>query len=372
MSRAIDMREHNRRAIVGALRRYGSLSRADLARLTGLSAQGVGNVAEGLLADRLVREIGRKHGGRGQPPIHLAIDPQGASTVGIEIRHDSLVCVAADLSGALVDRRAQKIARADPESVARALPRLVGALRARSPILGIGIVGPGPLGSETGAAGLDRPTELPGWRGLADPRAFLSGSIERDVSIETDASAAALAEYLYGAGRGRDRIACLYFGRGLGMGLVLDGRLYRGATGNAGEIGHVAVEPGGRACFCGQLGCLERYVSLDAALADLRAARIEKAAGLARWLDMAADRLKRAIIMIENILDVDTVVLTGLSETLVRGLSARLGDLPPALVARPGARIVEGTCGEFSAAWGAAALPLYDREAPHLAVGAER
>ncbi len=370
MPRAIDTREHNRRAILGALRRMGSLSRADLARLTGLSAQGVANVAGELLAEGLVREIGRKHGGRGQPPIHLAIDPKGAATVGVEIQHDALVCVAADLAGALVARRTRRIAHADPKSVARELPGLLRSLGLRAPPLGVGIVGPGPLGSGARLAQADRSTELPGWRELDDPRSFLGDALGREVSIETDASAAALSEFLYGAGRGLDRIACLYFGRGLGMGLVLDRRLYRGATGNAGEIGHVAIETGGRPCFCGQRGCLERYVSLDAARADLGVDEIHRAPAFADWLDTAAVRLARAILMIENILDVDTIVLAGLSEQLVKGLSGRLGNLPSALVGRPGVRVVEGACGEFSAAWGAAALPLYDREAPHLALEA--
>jgi predicted NBD/HSP70 family sugar kinase len=367
MATASGIREHNRRAILAALRRDGPASRADLARAIGLSAQGVGNVAEGLLADGLVREIGRKRGARGQPPKHLAIDPAAACTVGVEIRHDALVCVTADLTGVTLDERVVPIGRADPRGVARALPGALGKQPRRAPILGVGVVGPGPLGARAARQGQDRRTELPGWAEIADPGGFLGAALGRPVSVETDAGAAALAEFLYGAGRGRDRIACLYLGRGLGLGLVLDGRLYRGATGSAGEIGHVPVVPGGRPCFCGQRGCLERYVSLDAAMEDIGTPDVAQAPGFERWLDDAAPLLVRAVLMIENLLDIDTIVLAGLRESLVRGLFARLDDLPLPLVARPGPRVVEGVCGEFSAARGAAALPLYDREAPHLA-----
>jgi predicted NBD/HSP70 family sugar kinase len=346
-STPFDTREHNRRLVLQALRRHGTLSRA-----------------------------GRRRGGRGQPPLDLSIDPLGGVTLGIELRHDGLVGLLADLEGAELETRSVALKSADPASVARALPDLVARLtraaprRRTGPLFGIGIVGPGPFGLGPQVAG-ERRTELPGWAGLA--ARFLADALDQPVAMENDAAAAALAEHLYGAGRSLQRIACLYLGRGLGMGLVLDGRLYRGATGNAGEIGHVVVEPGGRACFCGQRGCLERYASLDAALDELGlddAEALERAKGLARWLDAAAARLAIAVLTIENLFDPDAIVVAGLSRVLVVGLVARLQDLPAPLVARRHPRVIQGASGPFSAARGAAALPLYGREAPHLATRA--
>ncbi len=371
-----DTREHNRRVVLQALRRHGTLSRADLARLTGLSAQGVTNIADELLRDRLVRNAGRRRGGRGQPPLDFAIDPAGGVTIGVELRHDAMVIVLADLAGSALRETTVPLASADPRHVVRALPKIIrsfaalAAARSAGPIVGIGIVAPWPTG---GVSGSRRSTELPDWEELADPAAFLKEALGYDVVIENDAAAAALGEHLLGAGRKFARVACLYMGRGLGLGLVLDGRLYRGATGNAGEIGHVVVEPGGRPCFCGQRGCLERYVSLDAALSDLGVQALDAsvdAAALGRWLDGAAVRLADAVVMIENLFDPDTVLVAGLSPQLVEGIVARLGNLPAPLVPRPGPRVLKGECGPYSAARGAASLPLYGREAPHLATRA--
>jgi len=375
-SNVYDTREHNRRVVLQALRRHGTLSRADLARLTGLSAQGVTNIADELLRDRLVRNAGRRRGGRGQPPLDLAIDPTGGTTIGVELRHDAMVVVLADLAGAVLREKTVPLPSADPQTVARTLPKVIRsftALAATSttgPIVGVGIVAPWPAG---GVSGGRRSTELPGWEELADPAAVLTEALGYDVVIENDAAAAALGEHLLGAGRRFARVACLYMGRGLGLGLVLDGRLYRGATGNAGEIGHVVIEPGGRPCFCGQLGCLERYVSLEAALADLGVSALDAsvdAKALAHWLDGAASRLADAIVMIENLFDPDTVLVAGLSPQLVEGVVARLGQLPPPLAPRPSSRVLQGECGPYSAARGAASLPLYGREAPHLATRA--
>ncbi len=368
-----DTREHNRRVVLQALRRHGPLSRADLARLTGLSAQGVTNIADELLRERLLRDAGRRRGGRGQPPLDLAINPAGGVTIGIELRHDEMVLVLADLAGEPLRQEIIGLPSADPKTVARLLPKQIRPYLARKgakaagPVFGIGIVAPWPSGIEKNGR---ESTNLPGWDRLSDPAAYLKSTLGYDVVLENDASAAALGEHLLGAGREYSRVACLYLGRGLGLGLVLDGRLYRGATGNAGEIGHVVVEPGGRQCACGQRGCLERYVSLEAALRDLGVASIDAAPdpkALSGWLDRAAARLAAAVLMIENVLDPDTTVIAGLSPVLVDGLVERLAKLPAPLVARPGPRILKGECGPFSAARGAAALPLYGREAPHLA-----
>ncbi len=125
-----------------------------------------------------------------------------------------------------------------------------------SEVEAVGVSVPGPLDRERGA--VLAPPNLPGWHDVA-LRERLAAAFGRPVHLENDANAAALAEWRFGAGRGFDDLVYLTMSTGIGGGLVLGGRLYRGAGGNAGEIGHVCVEPDGETCACGQRGCLEAY-----------------------------------------------------------------------------------------------------------------
>lgn len=371
-------REHNRRVVLQALRRHGALSRADLVRMTGLSAQGMSNIAADLVEQGLLMEMGRQRKGRGQPPVVYAIDPAGGFTIGIEIRPAGLAAIAADLTGDMLAMRIIDGAASTPAHLAVQLPALVAEIisesrRPQAGLLGLGIVMPRSIKRSTDSAA--PPTELPGWEGVGDPSAVVPGmlagaaDIDLPVILDTDASAAALAEQLYGAARPHSRFACLYFGLGLGLGLVLDGRIQRGAHGFAGEIGHVPFTPSG----CGGAGYLEQFLSVDAALKALGLSDpglLARAPGLAGWLDGAVEPLGFAIAMIETMLDPETIILCGQSDALVDGLLARAGKLPPALTAATKGRLLRGSAGPLSAARGAAALPLYDRLAPEFSARA--
>ncbi len=189
-------------------------------------------------------------------------------------------------------------------------------------LLGIGVVMPGPFDIE-GMSSVG-PTTLPGWSGI-DAAAVLSKACGEPVLVENDANAAAVGERLFGAGHAISNFAMIYFGAGIGLGMIRDGAPFRGAFGNAGEIGHIVITPGGRACACGQKGCLETYASLHTLREKLHAAGIKNTdfdalekLHLARnpvlmgWLQEAADHLAPMIAMIENILDPETIILGGM------------------------------------------------------------
>jgi glucokinase len=133
---------------------------------------------------------------------------------------------------------------------------------------GVGVAAPGPQDRERGA--LLGPPNLPGWDDVP-LRDALRDALGVPVRLENDASAAALAEWRYGAGRGFDDVVYLSMSTGVGGGLVLGGRLYTGSSGRAGELGHVPVEWDGEPCRCGQRGCLEAYVGGAAWTRRLRA-----------------------------------------------------------------------------------------------------
>jgi len=202
--------------------------------------------------------------------------------------------------------------------------------------------------------------------------------------VENDAAAAATGELLFGAGRMLRDFVHIYIGPGIGGGLVLAGRPYRGAHGMAAELAHFVVESGGRACPCGNRGCLERYASLSAAQAALDGGAEDSAAvdldrlgaalaqrdpRLLAWLDEAARHLRHAIGALENLLDPQTTIIGGsLPEALLDALLQRLDDLPPSVSSRRGAgdppRITRGAMGADMRVLGAASLVLLDGMAP--------
>ena len=198
------------------------------------------------------------------------------------------------------------------------------------------------------------PTTMTGWENVAI-RERLAELTGLPSFLETDMAAAALGEQLYGLGKQFSEYYYLYFGVGLGGALVHEGRVMRGAWGNAGEIGHIPVVPDGEPCPCGNRGCLERYFSLDA----LRRANVSEA----DWPESVAPIFRNAITTIENLFDPETVVLGGLASA---GLLQRLAEmaeknLPNSIAARRGRetpRVVVARGGEHSVLRGAAALAV--------------
>jgi len=179
------------------------------------------------------------------------------------------VVLGRDTGDILAESRIEDWASGDPE---RDLAVLVDEVRSiarqtdtrLAEIAALGVSSPGPLDSSTGIV-IDAPN-LPGWRNFP-LRSRLEAELGLPVRVENDANAAALAEWRHGAGQGARSLVFLTMSTGVGAGLIFDGRLYRGAHFEAGEIGHVPVVLDGRACSCGLRGCLEAYVG-GAALAD--------------------------------------------------------------------------------------------------------
>ncbi|RYE78094.1 MAG: ROK family protein [Hyphomicrobiales bacterium] len=289
-----------------------------------------------------------------------------------------------DLTG---DVRAQRVVPL-PDLSVEAVQALAAAelKRARAAsglperLLGCGVVMPGPFDFEgTITVGS---TALPGWTGR-DVTALMSAALATSVTVENDATAAAVGEHLYGVGRNLRHFCLVYFGLGLGLGLMLGGEPYRGAQGNAGELGHVPAVPQGLPCVCGRQGCLERYVSPSALQEILRQAGIVQvdASSIARlhaeghpallgWIARAGPLLAPVLAMLENLFDPETIILGGgLPDSVIDALIAAAEPLP-LTVARRGERAIpriqRGTTGQFTAALGAAALPLLNATAPRL------
>lgn len=367
-------RDHNRRVVLDLLRQNGPQGRKELAEATQLSSPAVANILDELLAEGLILDLGRRRAGRGQPPLHFALNPEGAHTFGFEIGVNGIVTVVLDLLGNPVTQRRSEPESLAPEDCLRLLQSEIAALRADAAgqLLGIGVVLPGPFSTDAQRAA--DPTTLQGWEDVTAQS--LSEALGHPVWMENDANAAALSEALFGAAAQLHHAAVIYFGEGVGLGVLNEGRLLRGARGNAGEIGHIVTVPNGRPCPCGQRGCFERYVSRHA-LAEalgmtLRPGAIgrlwqEQDPRLLGWIAEAGRHLAPMAAMIENMLDPESIIIAGqLPAPVIEALIAAV-PLVPSVAAHPARalpRLCLGQSGAFTAALGAAALPLYEALTP--------
>ena len=374
------IRDFNRRVVLEAIRHHGKLSRAELARRSGLAVQTLSNIAAELVAAGLLLESRRPQNGRGAPSIDLALNPQGGFTFGISVDDRRLLMVLVDLTGGVRARHEEALDDVAPrpvlDRIARAARRLLRQeAAAKGRVLGAGVVLPSVL--ERGNPVRLGPTTLPDWQDFPVAER-LGARLGVPVLVENDATAAAVGERLYGVGRQLRDFLFVFIGAGIGAGLILSGHPYGGSSGRAGELGHVVSVPGGRPCPCGNRGCLERYASLSAAQAALTgrpegSARVDPA-GLLRafeagapallaWVAEAALHLEQAVGLLANLLDPEAIVLGGPIPAPL--LAALLARMPPR---RQRPRLLCAEAGLETPALGAAALPLFADVAPRYAL----
>jgi predicted NBD/HSP70 family sugar kinase len=268
------LRELNRLRLLDVLRREGAVDRAELVRQTGLSRATVSAlVSDCMSRGVIVEDVERiAADGRGRRSARLCLDPSAGTAVGVDFGHQHVRVAVADLaSTVLTERRIDLDVDVGASAALDAAAALVsevlaGALVDRGRVLGVGMGLPGPIDRRTGTVG--SASILVGWTGLR-PGDELSRRLDLPVRLENDANLGALGEFMYGAGREAADMVYVKIASGVGAGLVLEGSLYTGATGIAGELGHVAVVPAGALCRCGNRGCLETVASTTALLRRL-------------------------------------------------------------------------------------------------------
>lgn len=254
------MGDFNQSVILEAIRRSGEgLSRTELVDATGLSAQTVTNITRRLLDDRVIEEAGRTIQGPGKPRTTLRLNATSRMSIGVHLDPAMMTLVLLDLAGAVVDRSGRRMPSDDARRIIAAMAGAVDELIARSGvdrdrITGIGVATPGPLDAARGTV-ID-PPKLHSWHRvpLRDALAEATGF---DVTLEKDTTAAAVAELWTGDVPPDGSLLFVYLGIGIGTALVLGGEVVRGASHNAGEVGHIIVDPEGPECGCGNRGCVE-------------------------------------------------------------------------------------------------------------------
>jgi predicted NBD/HSP70 family sugar kinase len=293
----------NRLKVLEVVREQGTVSRAEIATQTGLARSTVSTLvgelqAAGLVVEREeLRPESTALGGR--PPLLLSLDPGAGAVIGIQFDHEFVRVAIADLSltplaEGVVERDVDHDAQAGLEAAAELVSGLLATSDVDSErVLGAGVALSGPIDRRSGR--LRSTTILPSWIDI-DVAAWLSDRLGVPVEVENDANLGALAESVLGAGRGSSEMAYVMLSSGIGGGLILEGRLYRGARGIAGELGHVTVDEGGQMCRCGNRGCLETMVGAGALIELLRRSHgeeitVEQMIALAREGDPGCRRV---------------------------------------------------------------------------------
>ncbi|NSC24447.1 ROK family transcriptional regulator [Streptomyces albus subsp. chlorinus] len=315
----------NLERVVRAVRMAGSLTQAEIARTTGLSAATVSNIVRELKEAGTVEVTPTSSGGRRARAVSLSAE--AGIVVGVDFGHSHLRVAVGNLAHTVLAEDAEPIdvdASAD-QGFDRA-ERLVRRLVAESGIspgkvIGIGLGVPGPIDIETGVLGST--AILPGWAGT-NPRDELAARLGVPVYVDNDANLGALGEQVWGAGRGARDLAYIKVASGVGAGLVINGQIYRGPGGTAGEIGHITLDESGPVCRCGNRGCLETFTAARYVLpllhsshgTDLTMARVVRLAaggdpGCRRVIADIGRHIGSGVASLCNLLNPSRVVLGG-------------------------------------------------------------
>jgi len=260
---------HNRLLILRTIYNNAKISRADIARTTGLNRATVSDAVTELMKDGVVAEVGIGSSDVGKPPILLSMVDNSRYLIGIDLAESEFRGAVINLRGKIVHRLNLAINGRDGDAALASVYALLDKLipLAEGPILGIGIGTPGLINTRQrvvrNAVNLDW-HDLP----LGD---LLDERYKMPVHIANDSQAAALAEFTFGASKNISNLIVINIGRGTGAGIVLNRQLYYGDSFGAGEFGHVAIVENGERCRCGHYGCLETVTSSQAIVRSARA-----------------------------------------------------------------------------------------------------
>ncbi|NUW10445.1 ROK family transcriptional regulator [Streptomyces sp. CAI-21] len=252
----------NLERVVRAVRLSGALTQAEIARTTGLSAATVSNIVRELKESGTVEVTPTSAGGRRARSVSLSGD--AGIVIGVDFGHTHLRVAVGNLAHQILAEEAEPLdVDASAEQGFDRAELLVGRLLDatgvdRAKVAGVGLGVPGPIDVASGMLGST--SILPGWSGT-QPALALGERIGVPVAVDNDANLGALGELVWGSGRGVRDLAYIKVAGGVGAGLVIDGQIYRGPGGTAGEIGHITLDESGPVCRCGNRGCLETFTA---------------------------------------------------------------------------------------------------------------
>jgi predicted NBD/HSP70 family sugar kinase len=252
----------NRSSILNVVKAHGPIARADIARLTQLSPATVTMQTAELIEAGLIYEKQEGDSRGGRPPILLALTTSAIYVIGVKMTEAHIVIALTDLNANIVAQHTVQLVSTDPITVANQLERgisdlLEGASVPRKHVIGVGVGTAGIIDSANGVIKMSPHTH---WRDVHFAE-LVAERLDCPVYLDNNVNTLTLLERLYGLGQSVDNFLVITIGLGIGMGMVCNGRIYRGASGGGGEFGHTVVDPDGYRCTCGNQGCLETIVA---------------------------------------------------------------------------------------------------------------
>ncbi|MFG0213981.1 ROK family protein [Brevibacillus porteri] len=319
-------KQHNKQMILDIIKKQRPISRAEIAKITRMSATSIGRFVSELCEEGLIRETELTSSGVGRKAIMLDIEPGAIYTIGVDMAKKRISFGIMDFSEAIIaqHRMDHKTQDSTPEETAELICiEIEGMLNQTGipleKVVGIGMGMPGVINYERGIVQLS--TTL-GWKDVA-----FASLIEKRLKIKTvidnDLKVKILSEYLYGSAKGSNKTALIGIGTGIGSALIINGEVFRGGSNSAGELGHTTLDPNGNLCECGKRGCLQTYIDENSLIMEARrvkdvsdvrqvfaAARNEE-----RWAKEIVSRTALYLgITINNIVcmyNPDTVIVSG-------------------------------------------------------------
>jgi len=368
--------DHNQRVTLHAIRVSGPVTRADLARMTGLTAAAIANITKRLLKERMILAAGTMRGMRGQPATKLVINPDSCYSVGLNVDRDHISLVVVDFAGRVRARISREVMFALPDEVQRFVRRSVRRMLAKADIdpadvIGMGVAFP----DDIQRAGLpEQPADYAQW-GSVSVEKLLAGTLPVPIFVENDAAAAAMGEMQFGLGQQYQSFFYVLITAALGGGLVIDGQYFRGAKGRSGELGWLRRrEPAGQER---QLQNIVSLSALESLLADA-GFRVNEPRALTQldegaravidgWIASSTEALEECLISINCLINPEAVLIGGrlpavlvdrLAESLNQRLRLQEGRIPSV------APIRRAAMSDDAPAVGAAILPFSARFLP--------
>jgi len=384
---------YNIRIVLEAIRLYSPISRMEIARRTQLTAQTVTNITKKLLQLGLIVESERLQEGRGAPSIMLKLNKNAAFSIGLDFDKDHLTGVLVDLNGVIRQRESLSLDFPKPDEAMKLMASISETLIQRekinkSLVWGVGVGLPGPLVVSKGSvvSNVANPQFFPGWNHVPVTQ-ILGERLKLPIFLENNANASAIGERWYGEGQHVKTFFYVFFGAGLGGGLFLNGQLYSGFSGNAGEIGYLPSKSSYRyqENSIDEKGITESHTGMHFNLPLLF--RKLKSAGLdvkntedlnhyfeiehplvMEWVEQAIDELVPLVLSIEYLIDPEVIFFGGrIPDAIIQYFLLGINEKLPASRMQ-GKTVIpvlrKAKSGQDAAALGVATIPLYNSFAP--------
>ena len=322
---AVYMKQDNRKNIVNIIHSK-QISRAGLARKTGLTRAAISGIVDDLINQRIVVETGVKESANGRKPVELGLNVEYLHALGVNIRYNHCVVGLSDINGRVIEEERldfTELENADEgiEKIIKSLKKIIENNTGDHVILGIGISSPGPVDIYDGV--ILNPPKLEMWQGV-----HIVEKIKQEISLPTfldrDAVAVTLVEKNYGKGlKYKNFIQIDITNNGIGCGIVINNRIYRGVDGFGGEFGHMSIDHNGKHCRCGNVGCIESLASIEAVIESLEGEypeinswqdiviRSKEDEAFVQIIRQEAHYLGLGIVNVMNLFELEAVILSG-------------------------------------------------------------